>query len=90
MSFKYVTVEETGQHDILWTCDTAYCPSWDVVADNGDRVINLRPHDWSSVLVTSLSDGDYGYVLCQECTIQLHERFRQDIDIPSNLQAVGY
>lgn len=89
MGFAYVEAQHTDLRLIRWTCDTYGCRATEDEPDSGNQVKYLMPPEWSGVLVTSMSDGDYAYILCPTHTRDLHRKFNDSTDLQHNLQAVG-
>lgn len=89
MTFIYASNRDSSRV-VRWTCDGRGCRNAEDVADSGDRLVSLKPAEWYGLLLTSMTDGDQGYVLCPDCSDRLFNSLSPDADVFANLQAVGY
>ena len=87
MSWEY---KEAGVTQ--WDCDWQDCKSRaSVKALDSDPtdVKYLKPEDWSGVLITSMTDGDYCVVLCPEHSDGIKRNVVARMR-PENMHVVGW
>lgn len=75
-----------------WDCDWQDCKSRASVkvlaGDSGDPKHSM-PEDWSGVLITSMTDGDYCVVLCPEHSDDIKRNVVARMR-PENMHVVGW
>jgi hypothetical protein len=74
---------------VVWECDHENCNEQAITIFESIPMKQQVPKDWSGVLVTSMSDGDYMALFCP-----LHsERLKSSINTlgtSNNIQIVGF
>lgn len=85
--------KEVEEDMYQWTCDWKDCTA--TVTNSGRRGIftsevrEVKPDDWSGVLITSMTDGDYCAVLCPDHSDGIKDNVVDRIT-PENNQVVGW
>jgi hypothetical protein len=85
MAWKYDNEPEF----FVYTCDWKECNATEKSPDLDGSPKYSMPNDWSGVLMTSMSDGDYFGVLCPDHSYDIKESIADRMRDDTRL-AVGY